>query len=322
MGERPGKGEGPVKANRIHRVGTPEVIIYEECERPVPKRGEVLVRVDASGVGPWDALVRTGRSATAQTLPLTLGSDLAGVVEEIGEGVSNLRPGEEVFGVTNEHFTGANAQQAVASAAMLARKPRTIVPVEAAAVPVVAVTAWQMLFTYARLSAGETVLIHGAAGNVGGFAVQLARLHGLKVVATARHGDVEVVQDLGASRIVDMSRAAFEQEIDSVDAVLDTVGGDVQRRSLSVLRPGGRLVSSVSRPDADEARRRGVTAEFFLVEVTSAVLIQIADLIDARQLKVRVGTVLPIQECRRAHEMLEGLLPHKPGKIVLENREA
>jgi NADPH:quinone reductase-like Zn-dependent oxidoreductase len=100
-----------VKANRIHRVGTPEVIVFEECERPVPMRGEVLVRVEASGVGPWDALVRTGRSAMAQPLPLTLGSDLAGVVEEVGESVSNLRPGDEVFGVTNEHFTGANAQQ-------------------------------------------------------------------------------------------------------------------------------------------------------------------------------------------------------------------
>ncbi len=310
-----------MKANRIHRVGTPEVIVFEECDQPVPERGEVLVRVEASGVGPWDALVRTGRSALSPPLPLTLGSDLAGVVEEVGEGVSNLRPGDEVFGVTNENFTGANAQHAIASAAMIAKRPGSMGPVDAAAVPVVAVTAWQMLFVYARLDPGQTVLVHGAGGNVGGFAVQLARLHGLKVVATARPGEVEAVQELGASRVIDVGRGAFEQEVDSVDAVLDTIGGEVQRRSFSVLKPGGTLVSSVSRPDAEEARRRRVTARFFLVEVTSAALIKIAELIEAGRVKVRVGTVLPVQECRRAHEMLDGLLPHGPGKIVLENRE-
>ncbi len=313
---------GTVKANRIHRFGSPDVVVFEECERPVPRHGEVLVRVEASGVGPWDALVRTGRSATAQPLPLTLGSDLAGVVEEVGEGVSTLHAGDEVFGVTNEHFTGANAQHAIASAAMLARKPAAIGHVEAASVPVVAVTAWQMLFAYARLDPGQTVLVHGAGGNVGGFAVQLARLRGLKVVATARSGEVEAVRELGASRVIDVSRVPFEQESGSVDAVLDTVGGEVQQRSLSVLKPGGALVSIVSRPDAEEARRRGVTARFFLVEVTTEALIEIADLIVKHQVKVRVGTVLPLQECRRAHEMLDGLLPRAPGKIVLATREA
>ncbi len=310
-----------MKANRIHRVGSPDVIVFEECERPVPLRGEVLVRVKASGVGPWDALVRSGRSAIAQPLPLTLGSDLAGVVEEVGEGVSHLHAGDEVFGVTNERFTGANAQHAVASAAMLARKPGAIGHVEAASVPVVAVTAWQMLYAHARLNPGQTVLVHGAGGNVGGFAVQLARLEGLKVVATARSGEVEAVRKLGASQVIDVDRATFEQEIRSVDAVLDTVGGEVQHRSFSVLKPGGTLVSSVSPPDAEEARRRGVTARFFLVGVTTAALTKIADLIEARRVTVRVGTVLPLQECRRAHEMLDGLLPHEPGKIVLENRE-
>jgi NADPH:quinone reductase-like Zn-dependent oxidoreductase len=205
---------------------------------------------------------------------------------------------------------------------MLARKPGAIGPVEAAAVPVVAVTAWQMLFVYGRLQPGQTVLIHGAAGNVGGFAVQLARLHGLKVVATARSREIGVVQELGASRVIDIGRAAFEQETEPVDAVLDTVGGEAQQRSLSVLKPGGTLVSTVSPPDAEEARRRGVTARFFLVEVTTAALMKIADLIEARRLKVRVGTVLPVRECRRAHEMLDGLLPHEPGKIVLDHREA
>ena len=313
---------GRVKANRIHRTGSPEVIVFEECERPVPGRGEVLVRVEASGVGPWDTLVRTGRSAIAQPLPLTLGSDLAGVVEEVGDGVSHLHTGDEVFGVTNECFTGANGQHAVASAAMLARKPGAIGHVEAASVPVVGVTAWQMLFGHARLNPGQTVLVHGAGGNVGGFAVQFARLEGLNVVATARSREVEAVRDLGASRVIDISRAAFEQEIGSVDAVLDTVGGEVQRRSFSVLKPGGTLISTVSRPDAEEAHRRGVTARFFLVEVTTATLTKIADLIEAGRVTVRVGTVLPLQECRKAHEMLDGLLPHEPGKIILENREA
>ena len=156
-----------MKANRIHLYGPPEVIVFEEAEMPVPRFGEVLVKVAASGAGPWDCWVRAGSSVLPQPLPLTLGSDLAGVVEAVGPSVVAFKPGDEVFGVTNARFTGANAEYAVASTAMIAMKPRKLTYLYAASMPVVAVTAWQMLFDHGELASGQTVLVHGAGGNVG-----------------------------------------------------------------------------------------------------------------------------------------------------------
>ena len=163
-----------MKAVRVHRFGGIDAIEYEEVAVPAPGAGQVLVRVRASGVGPWDAWVREGKSALPQPLPLTLGSDLSGVVESVGSGVSAFRPGEEVFGVTNARFTGANAEYAVAEAGMLAAKPRRLTHLEAASVPVVASTAWQMVWDHGAVGPAKVVLVHGAAGNVGAYAVQLA----------------------------------------------------------------------------------------------------------------------------------------------------
>lgn len=174
-----------MKACRVHHFGPPDVILIEEVDRPHPGEGEVLVRIKAAGVGPWDAWIRAGKSVLPQPLPLTLGSDLSGAVEAIGPAVTALKPGTEVFGVTNRQFTGAYAEYAVASAGMIAAKPVRLSDAEAASVPVVAVTAQQALFEQAKLAAGQTVLIHGAAGSVGAYAVQMARLAGLRVIATA-----------------------------------------------------------------------------------------------------------------------------------------
>src|SRR5512144_2427477 len=160
---------------RVHEFGPPQVMKFEPVARPKPGPGEVLVHVHAAGVGPWDGWIRAGKSALPQPLPLTLGSDLSGIVAAVGSGISGMAVGDQVFGVTNTQFLGAYAEYAVASAGMLAKKPNSLSYVEAASVPVVAVTAWQGLFDHARLEAGQTVLIHGAAGNVGAYAVQLAR---------------------------------------------------------------------------------------------------------------------------------------------------
>src|SRR5262245_32177002 len=155
------------KSARIHHYGPPEVITLEDVELPEPGEGEVLVEVKAAGVGPWDAWIRAGKSALPQPLPLTLGSDLSGEIAALGAGVSGLHVGDRVYGVTNRRFTGAYAEYAVASAAMIAPKPESLTDAEAASIPVVATTAWQGLFEQARLEAGQSVLIHGAAGNVG-----------------------------------------------------------------------------------------------------------------------------------------------------------
>jgi NADPH:quinone reductase-like Zn-dependent oxidoreductase len=310
-----------MKACRVHNFGPPEVISFEDVARPQPGEGEVLVRVKAAGVGPWDAWIRAGKSVLPQPLPLTLGSDLSGTVETIGPGVTALKPGDAVFGVTNRRFFGAYAQYAVASVGMIAEKPDCLSDVEAASVPVVAVTAHQALFEQAKLRAGQSVLIQGASGNVGAYAVQMARQAGLRVSPTAEARDLETVHNLGAQQVIDYRRFRFEDAVNAIDAVIDFVGGETQMRSFAVLSPGGILVSAVSTPDQEAATRHGVRALFFLVNVTTAHLSQIAAMIDARQLAVNVGTTLPLADARAAHEMLEGIRPKPRGKIVLSVAE-
>jgi len=302
---------------RVHEFGPPDVMNFEQVPRPTPGQGEVLVKVEAAGVGPWDAWIRAGKSALLQPLPLTPGSDLSGEVVGVGPAVSDLRVGDQVYGVTNSRFIGAYAEYAVASAAMVSKKPTSLTYIEAASVPVVAVTAWQALFDQAHIKEGQTLLIHGAAGNVGAYAVQFARRAGVRTIATAATNDIPFVHDLGAERAIDYRTQRFEKEVRDADAVIDLVGGETQERSFQVLRRGGKLVSAVSRPDQHLAQSHGVEAAFFLVNVTSQYLAEIANLVDGGKLRTRVGTVLPLADAREAHFMLEGMRPHLNGKIVL-----
>lgn len=306
-----------MKAARILQFGPPSVIVNDELERPKPGPGQLVVQVKAAGVGPWDALIREGKSAVSPAPPLILGSDLAGIVAEVGSGVSGFKAGDEVYGSTNDGFVGAYAEYAVASAAMMAPKPRRLNFLEAASAPVVGVTAWQMLFDYAHAQAGQTVLIHGAAGNVGAYAVQLARNAGLNVIATASANDLEYVRSLGANLVLDYHRSKFEDSTHAVDIVVDTVGGVTQERSFRVLKPGGILVSVVAPVSEETAKRYGVKAVFFYVEVTTARLQNLTELFDSGKLVPCVGTVLPLSQARVAHDMLAGA-PHDRGKIVLK----
>jgi len=304
-----------MKAARVLKFGPPNVIINDDLPRPEPGAGQLLVRIKAAGVGNWDALIREGK-VELQPLPIILGSELSGIVEAIGPQVSGFKVGDEVYGATNEQFSGAYAEYALASARMMAQKPRTLSFIEAASAPIVTVTAWQMLFDYARVTAGQTVLIHGAAGNVGAYAVQQAKLSGLHVIATAASIDFDYVRSLGAERVMDYRKDRFEESLTGVDVVLDTVGGDTQQRSLRVLKRVGILVSVVS-PVLEAAQKRfGVRAAYFYVDVTAARLNKITELFDSGKLVTDVGTVLPLEEASIAHEMLAGA-PHKRGKIVL-----
>lgn len=309
-----------MKAIRVHHYGPPSALVEEEVPEPAPGEVEVVLKVFACGVGPWDALLRTGRSGVPQTLPLIPGSDVAGVIEAVGSGVRDIRQGDRVYGSTNPQFTNGYAEHCPAVAGMLAPMPRSLDFVHAAAVPVVAVEALQMLFEYGSLTAGETVLVQGAAGSVGSCAVQLAHQAGATVIGTASDADVSRVRQLGADVVIDYRTERFENVATNIDLVVDTVGGDTQTRSFSVLRSGGRLVSSVSPPDQDEATRRGVSATFFIVEVTRERLTSITERIDAGMFSVEVGEVLPLAEARHAHEMLEGA-PHRRGKIVLRTAD-
>jgi NADPH:quinone reductase-like Zn-dependent oxidoreductase len=302
---------------RVHEFGPPEVMRFERVPRPKPGPGEILVKVEAAGVGPWDGWIRAGKSALPQPLPLTLGSDLSGEIVTVGPGVSELRVGDQVYGVTNLQFTGAYAEYALASAGMVSSKPISLTHVEAASVPVIAVTAWQALFDRAQLKAGQTVVIHGAAGNVGSYAVQLARRVDVQTIATVSTDDIPAVRKLGANTVIDYRTQRFEEEVRDADAVIDLVGGETQNRSFQVLRRGGKLISAVSRPDQHRAESHGVEAAFFLVNVTSQYLAEIARLIDGGELTTSVGAILPLADARQAHLMLERVRPQPKGKIVL-----
>jgi NADPH:quinone reductase-like Zn-dependent oxidoreductase len=306
-----------MKAVRIHRFGPPDIISLDDVPKPEPNSGEVVVRVNAAGVGPWDALIRSGKSVLPQPLPLILGSDISGVVHSLGPAVANFKIGVEVFGVTNERFTGAYAEYAVAKAAMIAPKPKTLNHVHAASVPVVAVTAWQMVFDFAELSSGQAVLIHGGAGNVGGYAVQLAKHAGAVVIATASAENTPYVRRLGADGVIDYRARSFEEQVKEIDAVIDTVGGETLDRSYPVLKRGGIVVSAAVQPSKEKAEHYGVRAVFFLAQVTTQRLTMIREMIDAGVLQSEVGEVLWLDEARKGHEMLEGA-PHRRGKIVIK----
>jgi len=304
-----------MKAVRVLRYGPPSVVEIDDVPRPSPGPGQLLVRVEAAGVGPWDALFREGKSVL-EPLPIILGSDIAGKVEALGPEVFGFKPGDEVYGSTNPQFSGGQAEYAVPIVGMIAPKPKTLNFIEAASVPVVAVTAWQMLFEYGEVVAGQTVLIHGGAGSVGAYAVQLARHAGLHIVATAGARDLDYVRGLGAEKVLDYRKDRFEELLSGVDVVLDTIGGATQEKSLRVLKRGGILVSIVSAVPEALQKQYGVRTAFFYAEVTTARLNKLTELIDSGKLKTDVGSVLPLEQAQSAHEMLAGA-PHKRGKIVL-----
>lgn len=316
IGQSTAQQPAQMKAIRIHRFGAIDAIHLEDIQRPVPAAGQVLVRVHAAGVGPWDAWIRAGRSKLGQPLPLTLGSDISGTVEAVAEGVNGFIPGDAIYGATNALFIGGYAEFAVAEASMLSRKPVLLSHVEAASVPVVACTAWQLVHAYGEVDDTKRVLVHGAAGNVGAYAVQFAKLAGANVIGTCRHADAALLEKLGVDRIVDVDTERFEEAAKDVDVVLDTVGGDTLETSLDTVRRGGVVISSVSPPDPQRSASRGVRSAFFYVSVDRATLIRIANLLDSGGLTPNVGDVLALSQARLAHEMLEGK-SHKRGKIVL-----
>jgi NADPH:quinone reductase-like Zn-dependent oxidoreductase len=307
-----------MKAVRLHGRGGPDHLIYEDAPQPHPGLGEVLVRVYATGVIAnelkWDATYQT-KAGNPRALPIP-GRDLSGVVEAVGHGVTTLVPGSEVYAMLDFGCDGAVAEYTIALPNELAPKPGTLDHVQAAAVPLSALTAWQALFEYANLVAGQTVLIHGAAGGVGGFAVQLARWAGAQIIATASARNGDILRELGATEIIDYTTTRFEDVVHRVDVVFDTVGGDTLQRSWQVVKPGGVLVSVVSpRPSADVLKGHDTRFAWFEVVPNREHLIQIGTLIDAGHIRPIIETVLPLCEARQAYE--QGAKGHTCGKIVL-----
>jgi NADPH:quinone reductase-like Zn-dependent oxidoreductase len=289
----------------------------DEIPRPVPEAGEALVVVKAAGVGPWDRLVREGQSGLGQALPLTLGSDISGTVAALGVGVCVFALGDAVYGATNDQFVGGYAQYALVEANKVALKPAALDYVTAAGLPVVAVTAWQMLFEYARIESGQAILVRGAAGSVGACATQMAKEAGASVYGTARTRDIERVRALGAEPVVEGDRVGVQLASRPLDAVIDTIGGDALESTCEALRPNGIIVSIVRAPDEAYLRSRGVRAAYFIVDVTRDRLDRISTMVQRGTLNLPVGEVLDLADAKSAHRMLDGA-PHKPGKIVLK----
>lgn len=309
-----------MKAVRIHGYGGPEVLVYEDAPMPEVGPGEVLVRIHATSVNPFDTALRAGYLAEyfTPTFPLILGTDVAGKVEDLGPGVENFAVGDNVYARGGVFRDGANAEFATLSADDVAFMPSSTEFKTAAALPHVSLTAWQALFELGGLSAGQTVLVHGAGGGVGHIAVQLAQWRGAKVIGTASE-NLDFVRQLGVDQAVDYVSTRFEELASDVDVVLDTVGGDTQARSWKTLRPGGILISIVQPPSAETAAEHGVRSAF----VTSAppigkTLTELAGLVDSGVVTPEVSTVLPLSEIRQAHQQIERR--HTRGKIVLEVR--
>jgi NADPH:quinone reductase-like Zn-dependent oxidoreductase len=307
-----------MKAIRIHDRGGPDHLVYEDVPQPHPGPGEVLVRVYATGVIvnelKWDATYQT-TAGSPRALPIP-GRDLSGVVEEVGTGVTTLVKGAEVYAMLGYGRDGAEADYTIALPSELAPKPRALDSVQAAAVPLSALTAWQALFEHASLVAGQTVLLHGAAGGVGVFAVQLAHWAGAHVIATASARNRDFLHELGANEVIDYTSTRFEDVVHDVDLVFDTVGGDTLQRSWQVIKPGGVLVTLVGPPPSFEhAKALGLHPFWFVVEPSREELIQIGTLIDAGHLRPIIDTVFPLAQARQAFE--QGMKGHTRGKIVL-----
>jgi len=306
-----------MKAVRIHAFGGPEVLVYEDAPHPSPGSAEVLIRIYAAGVNPVDWKVREGyfREMINYSLPLIPGWDLSGVVETLGTGVAGFKNGDEVYSLPDRTRDGAYAEFIVVKESEVTFKPKAINHIHAAAIPLAALTAWQALFGAAQLKPRQSVLIHAAAGGVGHFAVQLAKWKGAHVIGTASGRNQDFVRELGADEAVNYEKTRFEDVVRNVDVVLDTLGGDVQKRSWKVLKKGGILVSIISESTGEEASAQGVRQAFVLAQPHAGQLAEIAKLVDSGKLKPIVETVLPLSQARRAHELIQ--TGHTRGKIVL-----
>lgn len=306
-----------MKALRIHGRGGAEQLFFEEA--PLPKIGplDALVRVHATGITPaeltWDASYQNADGSSR--VPSIPGHEVCGAVEALGSEAKGVQVGDAVYGLTDFFRDGAAAEFVAVAASSLAPKPKSIDSVQTAAVPLSALTAWQALFAHGKLSAGESVLIHGAAGGVGTFAIQLARLRGARVIAAGSARDADFLRELGADEVVDYYAGPFEERLREVGLVVDTIGGEIQQRSWRVLKQGGLMVALTAPIAAGEAEKHAARGLFFIVEPNREQLSEISRLIDSGDLRPIVSRILPL--ARGAEAFVREASGHRRGKTVL-----
>ena len=310
-----------MKAVRIHSFGGPEVMHYEDLPRPEPKQGELLVRVHAASINPVDWKIREGKVpwVSQDMLPIILGRDISGVVEtgtvKASDGAAGFGPGDAVYAMlAGSH--GGDAEYAIVTAREAAPKPRSLDHVHAAAVPLAGLTAWQGLFDHGKLKSGQRVLIQGAAGGVGHFAVQFAKAAGAFVYATASGDHIARLRELGADEVIDYKNRRFEDVAKDVDLVFDLIGGETQDRSWAVVKPGGMIVSTVAAPSQDRASSHRARGTIYRAEPNGRQLAEIGTLIDSGKVEPIVEAVFPLPEAAKA--MQANQQGHTLGKIVLQ----
>ncbi|MDB5023978.1 MAG: NADPH:quinone reductase [Mucilaginibacter sp.] len=307
-----------MKAVRIHEFGGPEVLELEEAPNPEPAKDEVLVKVYATSVNPVDWKIREGlrMDKFPSDLPLIPGWDVSGVVEKVGEAVRQFKKADQVYGRPDPTKNGAYAEYIVVKANQLAFKPKSIDHVNAAAVPLAGLTAWQGLFDRGHLQKGQKVLIHGASGGVGTFAVQFAKWKGAYVIGTASDANLAFVKQLGADEVIDYKNENFEERLTGIDLVFDTIGGDTQKRSIQVLKNEGRLITTLKPEFHTEAKEKHIYLEGYTAQSYPDQLQQIAGLIDEGLIQPVVSMVMSLEDAAKAQRMSEE--GHVRGKIVIK----
>ena len=307
-----------MKAARMHGFGGPEVIELDEISPPQIEGDEVLVRVIAASINPIDYKIRSGSFGRDQKqLPAVLGRDVAGVIENTGLAVKRFGDGEPVYAML-EWDRGGYAEYVAVAEADVARKPDSLDFDTAAAIPLVGLTAWQGLFDHGELASGERVLVHGGAGGVGHFAIQLAKNRGAWVATTVSAQDFDFVRGLGADQPIDYEAQRFDKLVHDIDLVFDLVGGETRERSWAVLKKGGRLVSALGQPSEEEAKKAGARGIGYTAHPDGGELEEIGRLIDAQKVKPYVMATYPLTDVRAAQERAEK--EHTRGKIVLSVR--
>ncbi len=307
-----------MKAVRIHKYGDASVLTYEDVPMPrLVSTHDVLIRVVATSVNPVDWKIREGylKQMISYQLPLTLGWDVSGIIEAVGADVAKFQVGDAVYSRPDLNRDGTYAEYVVIREQEIAHKPKTISHVEAACLPLAGITAWDALFTAAQLKAGQKILIHAGSGGVGSLAVQLAKAHGAYVIATTSEKNRALVASLGADHVIDYHTQQFENLIDNVDVVFDTIGNQVQEASWSVLKPGGILVSIISPPAQEKAQALGVRSAFVFIEPNAQILEDIAVQVDANKLRPIIGAEFALHDIAKAHALSQ--TGRTVGKIAL-----
>jgi NADPH:quinone reductase-like Zn-dependent oxidoreductase len=302
-----------MKAIQIRKYGHSDQMALEKVKRPKAGKGQVLVKIHDAGVNPVDWKIREGymKDFRPASFPLTMGQDFSGEVTEVGTGVSEFKKGDKVFGFAE----GTYAEYALATPQGLAHIPEAIDFIDAASIPTAGLTAWQLVMDVARLSKNQTVLIHGAGGGVGSFAVQFAKRTGARVIVTASRDDFDYLRNLGAEQVIDYKSERFEDKVKDVDVVIDLVGGNTLKRSYVTVKTNGLVITTVGPANETEAKKQGARVVVFLMKRNPDELEQIGHLLEEGTIKPRISKIMPLSEAKEAEDLSQSGHPH--GKVIL-----